>query len=90
MRCVPYGRRPRRGRAARNTRAQAMKIYVARGGDPANLIEPVDGFHPGQLGQALSATYLWGLLQKRVPHWLPPVNPHNADIVRVFGDQGGY
>ncbi|RNF08944.1 putative GPI inositol deacylase precursor [Trypanosoma conorhini] len=52
------------------------------------LIEPVDGFHPSQLGSALLGEYLFN---KTVDLGIvPPVNPFNNDISERFGDQGGY
>ncbi len=69
---------------------QAIAEWVAQGGQPWQLIEPVDGFHINQYGHAIVSDILWGFLQKQHPTWLPPVNPHNADIERIFKDQGGY
>jgi acyloxyacyl hydrolase len=64
--------------------------WVAQGGQPWQLIEPVDGFHINQYGHAIVSDILWKWLQTEKPQWLPPLNPHNADIERVFKDQGGY
>lgn len=55
-----------------------------------DIIEPVDGFHPSQVGQQLLAGVIWTDLQMNKPQWLPSVNPYNADIQALFGDQGGY
>jgi acyloxyacyl hydrolase len=47
------------------------------------LIEPVDGFHPSQMGNALIAqNYWWALGNLSL---LPPVNPNNAAILAKFG-----
>jgi acyloxyacyl hydrolase len=54
------------------------------------LIESVDGFHINQYGHGITSDVLWSWLQKNKPNWLPPLNPHNADIEKVFKDQGGY
>lgn len=59
-------------------------------GDPADLIEPVDGFHPNQLSNALIANITWHTLQKLYPQVIPPVNPFNHLIEAKFGNQGGY
>lgn len=62
--------------------------WVQSGGAPSDLIEPVDGFHPSQVGDTLLAAHAvkeWDLLGI-----LPPVNPNNAKIAALFGDQGGY
>ena len=58
--------------------------------EPWQLIESVDGFHINQYGHGVTADTLWSWLQTNKPDWLPPLNPHNADIERVFKDQGGY
>lgn len=58
--------------------------------DPADLIEPVDGFHPSQTANALMANRTWERLLHDYPGILPPVNPHNELITKKFGDQGGY
>jgi hypothetical protein len=64
--------------------------HVAQGGIAADLIEPGDGFHPSQLGQALFAQQVWDHLEAHYPHALGPVNPHNTEIELLFGDQGGF
>ena len=64
--------------------------YTAQGGDAFNLIEPVDGFHPSQTGNMLLAEILWEDLSANKPGWLPAINPFNAQIEAIFGDQGGY
>ena len=69
---------------------QVIAEWVAQGGEPWQLIEPIDGFHINQYGHAIVSDILWGWLQNEKPHWLPPLNPHNADIERIFKDQGGY
>lgn len=69
---------------------QIMNIWISRGGDPADLIEPSDGFHPSQIANALMAEVFWQALQQDHPDFLPQVNPHNDDIRKIFGDQGGY
>jgi acyloxyacyl hydrolase len=64
--------------------------YVTQGGAAEDLIEPSDGFHPSQLGQQLIAEAVWNLTAQAKPAWIPPVNPYNAQIEAIFGDQGGY
>ena len=54
------------------------------------LIEPVGGFHPNQNALALSASVLIKTMQSKVPHFLGDVNPNNALIKKIFGNQGGY
>lgn len=43
-----------------------------------------------QLGQALTAAAIWENLEKMFPDALGPVNPNNAKIKSMFGNQGGY
>jgi acyloxyacyl hydrolase len=69
---------------------KVINEWVAQGGQPWQIIEGVDGFHINQYGHAIVSDILWAWLQTEKPQWLPPVNPHNADIESVFKDQGGY
>eukprot|EP01113_Clastostelium_recurvatum_P025116 TRINITY_DN3018_c0_g1_i3.p1 TRINITY_DN3018_c0_g1~~TRINITY_DN3018_c0_g1_i3.p1 ORF type:complete len:551 (-),score=134.63 TRINITY_DN3018_c0_g1_i3:319-1971(-) len=69
---------------------QIKQTWVANGGNPADLIEPVDGFHPSQVTHKLLADYVWQWLQKNYPSWIPLTNPNNAKILQLFGNQGGY
>jgi len=64
--------------------------YVQKYGNPRGAIEPVDGFHPSQATHQLLADIIWKDLDANRPGWLPPVNPNNAKIEALFGDQGGY
>lgn len=52
------------------------------------LLEPVDGFHPSQTGQALTTELTFQILAKMGV--LPKTNPFNDKIKEKFGDQGGY
>lgn len=61
-----------------------------QGGQPWQLIEPVDGFHMNQIANALAADEYWKFLTRKHPDWLGPVNPFNDEITRIFGNQGGY
>lgn len=65
-----------------------IDIWHKRGGETWQLIEPVDGFHPNQLANALTTEFLWTIYEKL--NILPPVNPNNAMIEKLFGDQGGH
>lgn len=69
---------------------EILDNYKRQGGDPASLIEPVDGFHPGQLFHAYLGDWLYGHLLKDHPDWLGPINPNNDVIAQMFGEQGGY
>jgi len=67
-----------------------IEIWKKHGGQVWQLIEPVDGFHPNQVANALFTEFQWQLYQKKYPYLIPPVNPHNAQIKKIFGDQGGH
>ena len=69
---------------------EVIREWESQGGEAWQLIESVDGFHINQFGHAVTSDVLWSWLQTNKPQWLPPINPHNADIERVFKDQGGY
>jgi acyloxyacyl hydrolase len=64
--------------------------WIASGKDPRDLIEPIDGFHPSQAANILMAENLWDFINDNMPEALGPINPFNAQITQIFGDQGGY
>lgn len=68
--------------------AEVFQRWVKQGGKPEDIIEPVDGFHPSQVGQALNTDVLMEKVEKL--GILPPTNPYNDKIAQKFGDQGGY
>ena len=68
----------------------AIKIWTAQGGKAWQLLEPVDGFHSNQYGQALTTKVLWSMAEKMVPGVFGPTNPNNDRIAQLFGDQGAY
>ena len=60
-------------------------IDYAKAGNPlTNLIEPADGFHPSQAGNALFAQKFYEFLDTNYPEALGPVNPFNAEIDAKF------
>jgi len=65
-------------------------MWESKGGLFRDLIEPIDGFHPSQQSNALMAEYIHNDLVKNHPEFLGPINPHNDDIDKIFGDLGGY
>lgn len=69
---------------------EAIAGWVAQGGHPADLIEKTDGFHPSQTANSILAEKIWQYLETTHPDWLGPVNPNNAAIQALFGDQGGH
>ncbi|KAM6156825.1 acyloxyacyl hydrolase isoform 2-T2 [Erethizon dorsatum] len=64
--------------------------WQRRGGQPWQLIEPVDGFHPNEVALSLSAEIFWKKAQLQWPQVLGKENPFNSQIEQVFGDQGGH
>jgi len=69
---------------------EIITLWESMGGQTWELIEPVDGFHPDQIANALVAQYQWGITSNNYSYLVPPVNPNNAKITAIFGDQGGY
>lgn len=67
-----------------------IQNYVNQGGRAEDVIERIDGFHPSQLGNGLLAETIWKHLETKFPQALGDVNPHNAEIEKLFGDQGGF
>lgn len=64
--------------------------YLRYGGDPMDLVEPIDGFHPGDVFNTLLADWLWNKISAERPEWLGSVNPNNDMIKQIYGDQGGH
>jgi len=58
--------------------------YLQAGQSLTDLIEPADGFHPSQTGNALFAKNFFHFLETEHPEALGPVNPHNAEIDALF------
>jgi len=57
----------------------------AKSGQPlSNLIEPTDGFHPSQAGNALFAKSFWAWLEENHPSAIGSVNAHNSEIDSMF------
>lgn len=69
---------------------EIMDYWLSIGGNPADLIEHVDGFHPGEMFHSLLAEWMWDKIQTNKPHWLGKENPYNEKIKFYFGDQGGH
>ncbi len=67
---------------------EMFRRWIAGGGNASELIEPVDGFHPSQIGQAITTAVSFEVLAKMGV--LPPTNPFNDEIAKKFGDQGDY
>ena len=69
---------------------QVFEYWKEHGGEPWQLIEPVDGFHPSQIANELNTKISWELYRNYTPEVIPPFNPYNELIAQKFGDQGGY
>ncbi|XP_006887687.1 PREDICTED: acyloxyacyl hydrolase [Elephantulus edwardii] len=67
-----------------------IEEWQKRGGQPWQLIEPVDGFHPNEVALQLLADQFWKKAQLQWPEVLGKENPFNSQIEQVFGDQGGH
>eukprot|EP00762_Andalucia_godoyi_P007624 ANDGO_00840.mRNA.1 hypothetical protein DICPUDRAFT_153563 len=65
--------------------AAIEQVIIQRGGQPWELIEETDGFHPSQIANALFAEYFWNLIVKDHPEALGGANPNNAAIEALFG-----
>ncbi|XP_077125357.1 acyloxyacyl hydrolase isoform X4 [Ranitomeya variabilis] len=60
------------------------------GGNPWDLLEPVDGFHPNQIASAVGADLIWEETLQKQPEIFGKQNPFNQEILKRFGDQGGH
>ncbi|KAJ4458831.1 putative Acyloxyacyl hydrolase [Paratrimastix pyriformis] len=69
---------------------EVLDQWVAEGHDPTQIIDHIDGFHPSPFAQIRGADFYWTRTQQAAPDFWGPVNPNNARIEALFGDQGGY
>ncbi|KFP34134.1 Acyloxyacyl hydrolase, partial [Colius striatus] len=69
---------------------QTTEEWQKMGGEPWQLIEPVDGFHPSQIAAALGTSITWQKALHEWPQVLGKENPFNDQIEAVFKDQGGH
>uniref|UniRef100_A0A8C3X9V2 Acyloxyacyl hydrolase n=1 Tax=Cyanoderma ruficeps TaxID=181631 RepID=A0A8C3X9V2_9PASS len=69
---------------------QTAEEWRKMGGEPWQLIEPVDGFHPSQIAAALGTGITWQKALHEWPQVLGKENPFNDQIEAIFKDQGGY
>lgn len=67
-----------------------MEYFEAQGLDPKYMFQPIDGGHPGQSHQNLKGKNVFETIERRFPQALGAINPHNAEIERIFGDQKGH
>ncbi|KAJ3435285.1 acyloxyacyl hydrolase [Anaeramoeba flamelloides] len=66
------------------------EVFIANGWDLLKMYEPVGGFHPTQLTNYWLADLTWKKINSLYPDLIPPINPHNQEIIDKFGDQGGF
>ncbi|KAK1334765.1 hypothetical protein QTO34_004331 [Cnephaeus nilssonii] len=59
---------------------EIVKKWQKRGGQPWQLLEPVDGFHPNEVASLLLADGLWDKVRLQWPQVLGKENPFNAQI----------
>lgn len=57
-----------------------LTLFSEYNGKYSDLVEPTDGFHPSQTGNALLAKKIWEWLEAEHPAALGPANPYNAEI----------
>jgi len=70
---------------------ESLKFWLQAGGQAYELIEPVDGFHPSQIANALGGKFLFLNIMKQRPSVFGPVNPNNGLIEQLFGPElNGY
>ncbi|NXI10897.1 AOAH hydrolase, partial [Irena cyanogastra] len=69
---------------------QTAEEWRKMGGEPWQLIEPVDGFHPSQIAAALGTGITWQKALHEWPQVLGKENPFNDQIEAIFKDQGGH
>ena len=73
---------------------KAFERWEKQGGKPWELIEPVDGFHPNQEGNAINSQIMFELFENYEKEnnvkIVPQRNPNNDKIRKKFGDQGGH
>jgi len=67
---------------------EVVQLWKKMGGQTSDLIAKVDGFHPSQIADYLTVQVMNTKYAK--DGLLPPGNPNNNDIVKQFGNQGGY
>jgi len=69
---------------------QVIQSWLNAGRDGRDLYEAVGGAHPSQTQGILWNRAIWNTLLQHYPQVVGPVNPHNAEIARIFGNQHGY
>ena len=66
-----------------------MDLWESQGGKAWHVIDPVDGFHPSQTGQALQAQIFWEQIMRDRPDIFGDENPFNELVKRAQKDTFG-
>lgn len=69
---------------------ECIKEWGSEGHDLAQLIEPVDGFHPSQILNSLMGKKYYEKIMQLDSSILGAVNPNNPKIKELFKNQGGH
>jgi len=67
-----------------------VKGWIKQGNPGYQMYEAVGGGHPSTTQEVLWAEAVWNNLLKEFPQAVGVVNSNNAEITKVFGNQGGY
>ena len=57
---------------------------IMEGGDPKDMIERCDGFHPSGEFHSYLADWIWRKIQDNHLDWIGEKNPHNEEIRKKF------
>ena len=66
-----------------------MDLLETQDGKAWQVIDPVDGFHPSQIGQALQDQVFWEQIMRGRPETFGEENPFNELIIRAQKDALG-
>jgi acyloxyacyl hydrolase len=64
---------------------EIMQRRYDEGGDPRDLIERCDGFHPNGIFHSYLADWTWNKIVTEHSDWIGSGNPHNDEIRDRFG-----
>jgi hypothetical protein len=64
---------------------EIMQRRYNEGGDPRDLIERCDGFHPNGIFHSYLADWTWNKIVTEHSDWIGSGNPHNDEIRDRFG-----
>lgn len=64
---------------------EIIKRKMLEGGDPRDMIEKCDGFHPSIEFNSFLADWLWYKINEFHPEWIGEENKNNEQIKTIFG-----